>query len=287
MNRLSYILIIGLLALMSCEPFVAEKSELGPVPTASFDIIPGSTPNAFTLRNTTEGAFVTQWDMGSAGTAEGEEAQVTIIFKGDYEISMTTFTRGGHATTSQSLTVTQDDPSACGGNLKLLTGCGTKVWKLAPEAEAMHIGPSLTETWWGNSEGDVASRACHFDDEYIFSSDGTFEYDNKGAFWADVDGNQNVTPGDLGLPEGCNDATSWPTKYKVWDSNTHTFNINENQLTVVGEGAWIGLYKIGTTDEVDRPQSSVTYSIQSITETRMVLFADYGWGVWRITLTSN
>ncbi len=284
MKYLSFLIIL-LLLLISCEPQLAEKSELGPRPTPSFEIVQDSTPNDFILRNTTEGAFMTKWDLGDAGIAEGEEVSVNFIFAGDYEISMTTFTRGGSATTSQTLTVTQDDPSACKGDLELLTACGEKVWVLAPEAAALHIGPSLNETWWSNSSTDVSGRECHFNDEYIFRSNGEFEYDNKGDFWADTDGNGDVTPPDLGVAGGaCHPSTAWPEAYKAWDSGVYSFSLTPNSLTVIGEGAWIGLYKAGTTEEVVTPQQSVTYSISELTEDRMVIFADYGWGVWRFTL---
>lgn len=279
--------LLFLLVFMGCEPFVEDKIDLGGPPNPTFDIIQAGTPNDFTFINTTEGAFLTQWDLGGNGTREGENVDVNFPFKGTYEITMTTFSKGGSASASQSLTVTEDDPDACFGNFKLLSGCGEKVWKLAPEAGAMHIGPNLNETWWGNSEADVASRACHFDDEYIFRVNGEYEYDNKGAFWADENGSGVVWPADLGLPIGCNPSSAWPDKYKAWDSGLHTFSVTENSLTLNGLGAWLGLYKVGTNGEVVEPQPSTTYSISEISENRMVLYCDYGWGVWRFTLVSE
>ena len=288
MTNLKYLFgFLMLTALFACEPEIDDKIDIGTPPSPSFEIIQGSTPNEFILNNTTEGAFITQWNLGSAGTAEGQSATVNFPFKGSYDITMTTFTKGGSASIAQSLTVTQDDPNSCFGNFELLTGCDEKVWKLAPEANAMHIGPNLTETWWGNSVDEVTARECHFDDQYIFRSNGAFEYDNQGAFWADTDGNGNIWPADLGLSEGCNDAASWPEKYKAWDSGIHKFSVTENSLTVTGNGAWIGLYKAGTAGEVTEPQSSITYSIAEISAERMVIFADYGGSAWRFTLVSE
>ena len=47
------------------------------------------------------------------------------------------------------------------------------VWKLAPEANAMWVGPfdptitgDYTGGWWANDEAAVTDRACYFDDEY-------------------------------------------------------------------------------------------------------------------------
>ena len=287
MKRYQYILLLCAWALAACAPQVDPKSDLGPAPSPSFEILPGDSPNDFILKNTTEGAFLTSWDLGGIGTAKGEEVEANFPFRGEYEVTMTTFNRGGHASTSNTVTVTQDDPDVCFGNFALLTDCSEKVWKIAPEAGAIHIGPNLTDTWWGNSFDDITVRDCHFDDEYIFRVSGEFEYDNKGNFWADSDGDGNIFPSDLGLEVGCNASTDWPEKYQAWDSGIHSFTINETSLTVTGTGAWIGLYKIGTTAEVDSPQESVTFSISEISETRMVLFADYGWGIWRVTLVSN
>lgn len=277
-------LVALLIGLVSCNPFVEEKSELGPLPSPSFEIVQGATPNDFVVKNTTAGAFLTNWEFEDNGTQTGEEAEVNYTFKGTYKVTMTTFNRGGSASITKDLVVTQDDPNACFGNFEKLTGCDKKVWVLAPEEGAMHIGPSLTETWWGNSLADITDRACHFDDKYIFDSDGVFEYDNNGDFWADSDDMGNVWPNDMGITVGCHPSADWPAAYKAWDSGVHAFSIDETSLTVSGQGAWIGLYKVGTTGEVNSPQSSVTFSIQSMTNNRLVLYADYGWGVWRITL---
>lgn len=278
-------LIFSLLA--ACQPQIADKSDLGIMPSVSFEIAPGATPNDFVLINTTPGAFLTRWDLGSVGTFTGDSVAVNFSYKGTYEVEMTTFVRAGSGTATQSLTVTQDDPNACENALKLLTGCGSKVWKLAPEPNALHVGPNLSDTWWGNSTADLTARDCHFDDEYIFSIDGVYTYDNKGDFYADSDANGNVFPPGLGLSVGCHPNTAWPTAYASWGSNVHSFALTSTSLTLVGQGAWIGLYKIGTAGEVAEPQNAVSLSIAELTESRMVLFADYGWGVWRITLVAQ
>ena len=49
-------------------------------------------------------------------------------------------------------------------------------WKLAAEAGALAVGPSLGNlTWFQSTAADVNTRACLFDDEYVFNADGTFE----------------------------------------------------------------------------------------------------------------
>ena len=283
------LLLILFISLLGCEPYIEEKSELGPLPTASFEILPGETPNDFILKNTTPGAFLTQWDLGDFGTADSIEAYVSIPKKGDYDIKMITFNRGGYDSLTKTVTVTQDDPDGCQGNLELLTNCSEKTWKLAPEASAMLIGPDLTggTVWWGNSEADVITRSCHFNNEWTFTSSGELQFETMGDFWADTDGNGNVFPSDLGVAEGCHPTSALPAKYESWGSGTHAFTISPTSLTITGEGAWMGLYKAGTNDEVGEPQQSITYTIMSITEDRLVIAAIYGWGAWQFTFVAQ
>ena len=48
-------------------------------------------------------------------------------------------------------------------------------WKLTPQAGALAVGPTQGSAgWWQNSAGDVTTRACLFDDQYVFNSDGSF-----------------------------------------------------------------------------------------------------------------
>jgi len=285
-NKYISIFIIAICC-VACEPQVDVKPDIGAPPNPSFEITQGSTPNEFILTNTTPDVFLTYWDLGTAGQREGATIEVILPFMGTYDVTMTTFNKGGSASATQSVTVTEDDPNACFGNFQILTGCTEKTWRLAPEAGALFVGPDLYTAWWENSDTDVNDRACHFDDEYIFREDRTFEYDNKGDFWADSDGSGNVYPPDMAIAVGCHPSSEWPSQYQAWNSGTHNFNVTNNTLTVTGEGAWIGLYKIGNGGDVLVPQSSVTYNIESINETRMVLVADYGSQLWRITLTSQ
>ena len=58
-------------------------------------------------------------------------------------------------------------------------GTGSPVegtWILAPEAGALMVGPSAGNgDWWSSSEEDVTTRACYFDDHYVFNADGSFQ----------------------------------------------------------------------------------------------------------------
>ncbi len=274
---------------MACEPQVDDKVDIGSVPTAAFDVTPTSNPNKFTLTNKSTGTFLYKWDLGDGSTADSTVVLATYPRKGTYKVTLNAFGKGGYGSASKDIVVAQDDPTACTGNIKLLTGCGTKTWKLAPEAGALWVGPDATfgTTWWGIPAGDLPVRSCQFNDEYIFSSNGTFKYDGKGDFWADSDNNGNIFPAGLGLSVGCQPISAMPTAYKAWgDSSPRTFTINNTELKLIGLGAFIGLYKVGNGAEVMVPQQSVTYTIKELTATRMVIYINFGPGIWRFTLVS-
>ena len=69
-------------------------------------------------------------------------------------------------------------------------------WKLAPISAALGVGPGLNDlSWWSNSSADVTTRACLFDDEYVFNADGTFENTLGSQTWVEAwQGND---------PDGC------------------------------------------------------------------------------------
>ncbi len=288
MKKIFYFLVcLVALTFSACAPQVDDKIDIGGLPTASFSITPTSNPNKFTLTNTTVGGFLARWELGDGTTADTSVVVATYPRKGTYKVILTAFGKGGSASTSKDIVVAQDDPTACSGNLQLLTNCSSKRWKLAPEAGALWVGPdaTFTTTWYATGTADIAVRSCAFNDEYVFGSDGSFRYDSKGDFWVDTDGNGNVTPPGLGLTAGCNPIANWPNAYKAWGDGTspRTFNVTNTQLTVIGLGAYMGLYKVGTGAEVTTPQTSVTYNIKELTANRMVLFVNYGTGVWRFT----
>ena len=280
------VLITGLIA---CKPDVADKIDIGGIPTAAFDVTATSNPNKFILTNKSTGTFLYKWDLGDGTSADSTVVLATYPRKGTYKVILNAFGKGGYATATKDIVVAQDDPTACTGNIKLLTGCGTKTWKLAPEAGALWVGPDATfgTTWWAIPSGDIPIRACQFNDEYIFNSNGTFKFDGKGDFWADSDNSGNVFPAGLGLSVGCQPISAIPTLYKPWgDSSPRTFTINATELKVIGLGAFIGLYKVGNGAEVTVPQASVTYTIKELTANRMVIYINFGPGFWRYTLVS-
>jgi hypothetical protein len=187
--------------------------------------------------------------------------------------------------TSQVINVAIDDPAAI-TPFKLLTGNSSKKWKLAPEAGALWIGTSdYATTYWQNTAGDVTSRSCMFNDEYTFTKAGNvMTFNSKGDFYVDEEAG---APHPAGMPPvGCYANSAIPAQFRAWaNDGSFTFDVIGNQLKVMGTGAHLGLYKAANPPDaaVGTPQASITYTIVSITATRLVIKIDYGWGAWKFT----
>lgn len=274
--------LLVIIGFASCEPYVEDKIDIGPPPNPTFEIIQGATPNDFTLRNTTPDVFLTSWEVDGEQRGEGVEIDIVLPFVGTYDVIMTTFNRGGSARAGQVLTVTQDNPDACFGNFEILTGCDTKTWTLLQDEAALVVGPNATDVWWNNPASDVVDRACLFNDTYTFGADNSYVYDNKGDFYADDDGSGNIYPPALALTVGCQQSDAWPAAFAAWDSGSHSFEVTQNTLKVIGNGAFMGLYKVGDQQETLVPEDEITYTIDAISEDRLELSMFYGVGVWRM-----
>jgi PKD repeat protein len=270
-------------ALYSCE---YDVKELGPAPEASFTVAPVSGQvNKYLLTSTSANAFRFEWDKGEGkGYVAGKEVD-TAYFpdKGIYTVKLLTYGQSGIDTVSQTITVAADDPAAM-TPLKALTANSSKTWVLAPEAGALVVGPPTGGPWWTSGLADVTDdkRTCLFNDEYTFSKDGRFVFDDKGDFRVDDEGG-NAFPTDIGLAIGCYNTSQIPAKYQAWGSGNHTFTVNSTQLKVMGTGAHLGLYKAGETDTTPVPESAITYQIVQLTPDKLVVKKVYGWGYWQFT----
>ena len=151
-------------------------------------------------------------------------------------------------------------------------------WKFTPTAGAFMIGPSQgSGQWFTSSAADVTTRDCLFDDEYVFNADGSFENVLGSDTW--LEGWQGITPDACGTPIAPHDGTNPAT----WSFNP------SGTITIVGDGAYIGLAKVTNTNELGDPvDDTITYTLTSITSTNMTLdiqLADGNW--WRFLFTKQ
>ncbi|PTM09875.1 MAG: hypothetical protein DA408_17355 [Bacteroidetes bacterium] len=146
----------------------------------------------------------------------------------------------------------------------VLTGGGTKAWRLKPVAGALSVGPARgSGEWFAVSAGDITGlRACWFDDEYIFQTGGTYVYDAKGVVFAEAY---------MGVPDGCTPEADLPANAQAWGSGTHSFSftsgndVEPDKITVTGTGAFIALPKAFNGGEYGAAppatNGSVTYEV--------------------------
>jgi len=135
-------------------------------------------------------------------------------------------------------------------------GSGSPVegtWMLAPEAGALQVGPAAGNgDWWSNSEDDVTTRSCLFDDHYVFNADGSFQNVQGDETW--LEPWQGSDPEACGAPVAPHDGSNAAT----WD-----YDAASGTVTLNGLGAYLGLSKAvnaGQLPDVEVPES-VTYNI--------------------------
>ncbi len=148
-------------------------------------------------------------------------------------------------------------------------------WKLAAEAGALAVGPSLGDlSWFQSTAADVDTRACLFDDEYVFNADGTFQ---------NILGTETWLEGWQGGAESCG-APVAPHD----GSGSFTWTESAGTVTVNGTGAYLGLAKVHNAGELASPGDAVatiTYNYAlSGDGTRMTLDINFGGGVWQFIL---
>ena len=143
-------------------------------------------------------------------------------------------------------------------------------WMMAPVAGALMVGPAPNDgSWWSNSEGDVTTRACYFDDEYIFNADGSFNNVLGAETW--LEAWQGVESDQCGAPVAPHDGSNAAT----WDYNTGT-----GTVTLSGVGAYLGLPKAWNGGELASPDEapeSITYDI-TLSGSDMTLVIETGTG---------
>ncbi len=154
-------------------------------------------------------------------------------------------------------------------------------WRLAPEAGALGVGPALDDvSWWSSSADDVATRACLFDDEYVFNADNTFQNMLGADTW--VEAWQGTDPEACGTPVFPHDGTA---------AATYEYNSGAGTLTINGTGAFLGLAKVNNDGELASPgdaPSSITYIATLVDPNTLELDIAFGTtGFWSFKLVKD
>lgn len=154
------------------------------------------------------------------------------------------------------------------GQSQSLTG----TWKVTSIA----VGPSQGTADYFSLSVSSGERACFFDDQYIFSANGTFQ---------NVQGTQTWVEGWQGGSDSCGTPVA-PHN----GSNAATYSSTGSTLTLTGVGAYLGLAKAINGSEISSPSaapSSITYQIGSLTSAALAVDINVGGAWWRFTLAKE
>ena len=153
-------------------------------------------------------------------------------------------------------------------------------WKLAPQASAFFVGPNQNDaSWWSNSSEDVTTRACLFDDQYVFNADGTFENVLGSDTWLET---WQASTEECGTPVYPHDGSV---------AATYTYDAAAGTITLNGIGAYLGLAKVTNTTQLENPADapeSITYLAELSTDgNTLEIDINYGDGWWSYTLVKE
>ena len=194
MKNIRYILSLAVTALIlgSCEPTELQKPDIGAAPTAAdlkIAVTPGDDAFHFVIENQSTIAGIATWDLGNGNTATGNKVVGYYPVPENYTISLSLYTNGGHATSSQTLTTTEtdwayfSDPNItmlCGG-IEAVSG---RSWVLDSLAQGhMGVGPDLANstTWWSANPLAKSQKGLYDDALNLKLTGFAATYDNKGV----------------------------------------------------------------------------------------------------------
>lgn len=149
-------------------------------------------------------------------------------------------------------------------------------WKVENTAGSFGVGPALGDISWYNCDAAcVTTRACYFDDLYIFGSDGSFSNDLGAESW--IEGWQ-----------GGGDACGAPVApYDGSAVATYTYDQAAGTVTINGTGAFIALPKANNQGELPNVPvpDSITYHVTLLDANHMDVYIEAGAGVfWQFKL---
>lgn len=242
-----------LLALILLVGFTACKREdpqLGDPPSAAdamFNYTP-SVDNANIIEfNCVNQEVRAMWDFGNGSTATGTNVTSSYPLAGTYTVTVTVFTQGGSASSTQDIVIAQDDPSLLNSPLfAFLTGGdqgpGFKTWVIDSNSAAhFGVGPDPIGNagnfpeYYAAGPNDKAGVGM-YDDRYTFTLNGFgFDMITQGSAYV-----HNELAGDF--PGSFENAVDYTAPYP--DQTGETWTITEGSdttLTLSGD-TWLGMY---------------------------------------------
>ena len=280
-NYIAILFILPVLLLTACQEEFDLDAEPPTEADAAFSMAAGSNgPNYVVFTNNSDG-FIKQWDFGNGTSSNGDEVTAYFPFSGEYEVTLTVFTKGGSVASSEVITIDQTDPEICNVEIfQLLTGgCDQpegKTWVIdADRAGHFGLGPgsaSVGETFtpdWYQAAANEKIGGGLYDDEFtFFLNESVFVQETNGDVYVNS-GQKDNFPGAVESPVG-----DYTAPYDSPENMNYsiTEDGNGDQFINISQGGFIG-YATGVN----------TYQILSISETEMFLRvkdaanADFAW----------
>ena len=273
MKKLLYSALLACFALVgytSCSPQDGDDHELGAAPQVSqlsFTTTPTSAkPNIIDIKNTSSIAGWAVWDFGNGNKGSGPEVQASYPYAGTYTVTMTLYTTGGSASTTQEITIANDDATLLDTPMfNALTGGASategKTW-VFDQYHNNHFGvddvnqyPREAGFWWG-CKAEEKTGCSLYEQEFTFILDGTkLVWKNKGNIYTNAAGKDALGHG--GTPTVVDD---FDCPYTPADGLTFSLNEADSILKLSGD-AFFGHYA-GTS----------TYYIEKLTEDELWVY---------------
>jgi len=211
-----------------------------------------------TFTNYSQNAETYTWNFGDGQTSTEKDPVHVYAEGGSYEISLIA-KNSVNATSTFSASIELTDPNSA---LTLLDGASSKTWRLYREGTALGVGPDAESPriWW--SLANDGTRPCLYYDEFTFNRDGSFVYNDNGTFWGEVaifegtDNNEicfDAIPANMINKDGAD--------VSAWLGGTHAFTYDPvlGEITLTGNGAWMGMPQMGTTEVSIVPGASTSF----------------------------
>ncbi len=241
-------LAIGALSMASCKK---DDPQLGDAPTeadAQFTYEVSSESDNIIIFTAANSQLTAQWDLGNGSTAEGTTVEGLYPQAGEYTIVLTVFNSGGSASSSQTITIEQDDPTLLDDPIyNILTGgaagSGSRTWVIDSNIDA-HFGVGPNPSGAAGDYPEWYAAACnekqgagYYNDRFTFHLS-AFKFDQvpNGSVYINTE-----QAGNFANSEETN-VGDYRAPYEDRIGETWTVTIDEDTTLSISGDAFIGYY---------------------------------------------
>lgn len=256
---------LSFITFQSCKK---ELETLGAPPTeadAAFTYSASAESDNIIIFKASNPDVVAKWNFGNNALGQGTEARGTYPTAGTYDVTLTVFTKGGSASSTQQIVIAEDDLSLLDDPIfNFLTGgidVGSKTWVIDSNYDGhFGVGANPTDPAFGeiphyySAEPNQQSGNGMYDDKYIFSLDG-FKFDMITHGDVFVDALQESD-----FPGAIFTDPDYVAPYDNQFDKTWSLGQGDEIILTLSSGAFMGFYT-GTSE----------YKIVSIDENEMVI----------------